>query len=144
VAEFFEWPGNQRLLEKLTALGLHVRGGRVAPRSDTLAGMTIVVTGSIPEYTREQIEALITRHGGKPTSSVSKKTSYVVVGSDPGGSKIQKATEYNVAIIDWNAFMALVGPEVNATSESASATTIVDVEAEVSGVVDSPQQSRLF
>ncbi|NBU63485.1 MAG: hypothetical protein EBS29_03120 [Chloroflexia bacterium] len=139
VAEFFARPGNQRVLAKLTALGLHVSGGRVVPRSDTLAGMTIVVTGSIPEYTREQIEALITRHGGKPTSSVSKKTSYVVAGSDPGVSKIQKATEYNVAIIDWSAFLELVGPEANAVEPQATATTIVGVAA-----VPPPQQSRLF
>jgi len=139
VAEFFGRPGNQRLLEKITALGLNVRGGRVAPRSDTLVGKTIVVTGSVPDFTREQIEALITRHGGKPTSSVSKKTSYVVAGSDPGGSKIQKATEYNVPIIDWATFMALVGQE-----EDSGASTVHDVEAESPPVVVSPQQSRLF
>jgi DNA ligase (NAD+) len=138
VAEFFGRPGNQRLLEKITALGLNVRGGRVAPRSDTLVGKTIVVTGSVPDFTREQIEALITRHGGKPTSSVSKKTSYVVAGSDPGGSKIQKATEYNVPIIDWATFMALVG------QEDSRVITVQDIEAESPPVAVSPQQSRLF
>jgi DNA ligase (NAD+) len=139
VAEFFGRPGNQQLLAKLTALGLNVSGGRVAPRGDALAGMTIVVTGSVPDYTREQIEALITRHGGKPTSSVSKKTSYVVAGSEPGGSKIQKATEYNVSIIDWNAFMALVGE-----ADDSAVVNVRDVEAEPPVVVVPPAQSRLF
>jgi DNA ligase (NAD+) len=139
VAEFFARPGNQQLLEKLTALGLNVRGGRVAPRSDSLAGKTIVVTGSVPDFTREQIEVLITRHGGKPTSSVSKKTSYVVAGSEPGGSKIQKATEYNVPIIDWNAFMAIVGRE-----DHSAVVNAPDVETETPAVVVTPAQSRLF
>ena len=139
VAEFFERPGNQQLLEKLTALGLNVRGGRVAPRGDSLAGMTIVVTGSVPDYTREQIEALIMRHGGKPTSSVSKKTSYVVAGSEPGESKRQKAVALNVAIIDWNAFMALVGE-----ADDSAVVNVRDVEAEPPVVVVPPAQSRLF
>ena len=139
VAEFFERPGTQQLLEKLTALGLNVRGGRVAPRGDSLAGMTIVVTGSVPDYTREQIEALIMRHGGKPTSSVSKKTSYVVAGSEPGESKRQKAVALNVAIIDWNAFMALVGE-----ADDSAVVNVRDVEAEPPVVVVPPAQSRLF
>ena len=138
VAEFFGRPGNQHLLEKLTALGLNVSGGRIVPRGDSLAGMTIVVTGSVPDYSREQIEALITRHGGKPTSSVSKKTSYVVAGSEPGGSKMQKATEYNVSIIDWDAFMAIVGREDDSVPFIAR-----DVKIVAPVVVVPPTQSRL-
>lgn len=141
VAEFFGRPGNQQLLAKLTTLGLNVRGGRVAPRSDTLAGKTIVVTGSVPDFTREQIEALITQHGGKPTGSVSKKTSYVVAGSEPGASKIQKATEYNVLIIDWATFMAMVGSDGGTGLLEPS---VVDVESEPPATSVSAQQSRLF
>jgi len=113
----------------------------VAPRSDSLAGKTIVVTGSVPDFTREQIEALITRHGGKPTSSVSKKTSYVVAGSEPGGSKIQKATEYNVPIIDWAAFMVMVGSDGDAVLVTPQ---LGDIEAEAPTVAVPPLQSRLF
>jgi DNA ligase (NAD+) len=101
--------------------------------------MTIVVTGSVPDYTREQIEALITRHGGKPTSSVSKKTSYVVVGSEPGESKRQKARELNVTIIDWNAFMALVGE-----ADDSATVNVRDGEVALPVVVVPPAQSRLF
>ena len=112
----------------------------MAPRGDSLAGMTIVVTGSVPDYTREQIEALITRHGGKPTSSVSKKTTYVVAGSEPGGSKIQKATEYNISIIDWATFMVMVGSE----GDVALVTPPVDIESEPPATDMPPAQSRLF
>jgi DNA ligase (NAD+) len=70
---------------------------------------------------------------------VSKKTSYVVAGSEPGGSKIQKATEYNVPIIDWNAFMALVGQ-----MDDSAVIKAHDVEIAPPVVVVPPAQSRLF
>ena len=79
--------------------------GAVKPQ--TLAGLTFVVTGGLNNYTRDSIAETITDHGGKPTGSVSKKTDYVLVGSDPG-SKLAKAQELGVAIIDEAAFEALL------------------------------------
>jgi DNA ligase (NAD+) len=76
-------------------------------KPQTLAGLTFVVTGGLNNYTRDSIAETISAHGGKPSSSVSKKTDYVLVGSDPG-SKLAKAQELGVAIIDEAAFEALL------------------------------------
>jgi DNA ligase (NAD+) len=73
----------------------------------TLAGLTFVVTGGLNQFTRDSIAETITAHGGKPSSSVSKKTDYVLVGSDPG-SKLAKAQELGVAIIDEARFLELL------------------------------------
>jgi DNA ligase (NAD+) len=73
----------------------------------TLAGLTFVVTGGLDGFTRDSIAETITAHGGKPSSSVSKKTDYVLVGSDPG-SKLAKAQELGVTIIDEARFLELL------------------------------------
>jgi len=73
----------------------------------TLEGLTFVVTGGLNGFTRDSIAETITAHGGKPTSSVSKKTDYVLVGSDPG-SKLAKAQELGVTIIDEARFLELL------------------------------------
>ena len=73
----------------------------------TLAGLTFVVTGGLESFTRDSIAETITAHGGKPSSSVSKKTDYVLVGSEPG-SKLAKAEELGVTIIDEARFLELL------------------------------------
>ena len=69
-----------------------------APTKDTLAGSTFVLTGTLPTMSRDEASALIKANGGKVTGSVSKKTTYVVAGSD-AGSKLTKAQELGVTII---------------------------------------------
>ena len=78
----------------------------------TLAGLTIVVTGTIPGLTREQAQAAITEAGGKSTSSVSAKTDFLVAGEN-AGSKFDKATKLGVPILDADGFAALLagGPD---------------------------------
>jgi len=75
--------------------------------SDILAGKTIVVTGSLENYSRGQIEELIKDNGGKVGSSVSKKTSFVIAGED-AGSKLDKARQLQVKVIDENEFLQLI------------------------------------
>ena len=100
VAQFFSVPANQALVQKLTEVGVRAEGQPAAARAgDGLAGLTFVITGSLPTLTREQAEALIKSHGGKVTGSVSKKTSYVVAGASPG-SKLEKAERLGVPVID--------------------------------------------
>ncbi len=72
-----------------------------------LAGKTIVVTGTLEKFTREEIHALIEQHGGKAGSSVSKKTAYLVAGAD-AGSKLEKAEKLGVPIIDEAGFEGLL------------------------------------
>ena len=73
----------------------------------TLANLTFVVTGGLKEFTRDSIAETITSHGGKAASSVSKKTDFVLAGTDPG-SKLAKAQELGIAIIDEARFLDLL------------------------------------
>jgi len=79
----------------------------VVSGSRKLEGMTIVVTGKLQNYTREDIEALIEREGGKAAGSVSKKTKYVVAGED-AGSKLDKARQLGVQILTEQEFSELL------------------------------------
>jgi DNA ligase (NAD+) len=73
----------------------------------TLAGLSLVVTGTLAGFTREEAEAAITAHGGKPTGSVSRKTAFVVVGDSPG-SKAAKAEALGVPVLDEAGFRTLL------------------------------------
>jgi DNA ligase (NAD+) len=80
---------------------------RAAPISAKFTGKTFVFTGTLANRTREAAEALVAAHGGKAGGSVSKKTSYVVVGADPG-SKLAKAQSLGVSVLDESQFEKLV------------------------------------
>lgn len=97
VVEFFSHERNRNVCEKLIELGLTVTS-TAAPTKDTLSGSTFVLTGTLPTMSRDEASALIKANGGKVTGSVSKKTSYVVAGSD-AGSKLTKAQELGVKVI---------------------------------------------
>ncbi len=107
ILEFFSETANRKLIERLRAAGVNMKAVRQAPKSAKLAGMTFVFTGTLANRSREEAEALVASHGGKPGSSVSKKTSYVVVGADPG-SKFDKAKSLGVEILDEAQFEKLL------------------------------------
>ena len=108
VAQFFSLPANQALVQKLKDVGVQPTGQSSAARAgDQLSGRTFVLTGSLPNLTRAQAEALIKSHGGKITGSVTKKTSYLLAG-EAAGSKLAKATELKVQILDEAALLALI------------------------------------
>lgn len=108
IVEFFSEKANQELLRKLKKAGLRFEEERKAPRDTRLAGKTFVFTGTLAGMTRDDASALVTGRGGKVSSSVSKKTDYVVAGVDPG-SKYDKAKELGVQIIDMDEFRKLAG-----------------------------------
>jgi len=108
IAEFFSEPANRKLLQKLKRAGVRMTEERKAPRDTRLAGKTFVFTGTLAKRSREDAGALVVEHGGTVTSSVSKKTDYVVVGADPG-SKYDKAKSLGVTILDEAAFEKLLG-----------------------------------
>jgi DNA ligase (NAD+) len=99
VHEFFAESANRKLIERLRAVGVNMKDERAVPKSSKFAGMTFVFTGTLGKRSREEAEALVVSHGGKAGGSVSKKTSYVVVGTDPG-SKFEKAKSLGVPILD--------------------------------------------
>ncbi len=107
VREFFSESANRKLIDRLRAVGVVMKEERAAPKSTKFAGMTFVFTGTLAHRSREDAEALIASHGGKPGSSVSKKTNYVVVGADPG-SKYDKAKSLGVPILDEAQFEKLL------------------------------------
>jgi DNA ligase (NAD+) len=107
ILEFFSESANRKLIERLRAAGVNMKDERQAPKSSKFAGMTFVFTGTLAKRSREEAEALVAAHGGKAGSSVSKKTNYVVVGTDPG-SKYDKAKSLDVPILDESQFEKLV------------------------------------
>ena len=87
---------------------LRVEGPAAPDEPQTLAGMSVVVTGTLEGWSREAAEEAIKVRGGKAPSSVSKKTTAVVVGDGPGAAKLTKAQELNVPILDEPAFLQLL------------------------------------
>jgi DNA ligase (NAD+) len=75
--------------------------------SQILAGLTFVITGTLPNLSRDDVKGLIEQHGGKVTDAVSKKTSYLVLGESPG-SKLEKARSLGVPILDEDGLKRLV------------------------------------
>jgi len=111
VFNYFQSDEGRRLVAELQALGVDVTEPLVATseRSDRLSGLTFVVTGTLPSYSRDQMQALIKQHGGKVSSSVSKKTSYVIAGENPG-SKLDNAVQLHVPVLGQEDFLKLVSP----------------------------------
>lgn len=111
VAAFFRSDYGRELVRELRELGLNM-GQPVEPRATggegVLAGQSIVVTGTLTRFTRDQIEQLIRDEGGRSAASVSKKTSFVVAG-ESAGSKLTKAQELGVRILTEDEFLTLVG-----------------------------------
>jgi len=107
VREFFSESANRKLIDRLRQVGVNMKDERHAPLSKKLAGKTFVFTGTLANRSREEAESLVAAHGGKAGSSVSKKTSYVVVGTEPG-SKFDKAKSLGVPILDESQFEKLI------------------------------------
>jgi len=108
IAEFFSEAANRQLVKKLEKAGVRPVAERREVKSDKLAGKSFVFTGGLANRSREDAGELVKQHGGKVAGSVSKKTDYVVVGTDPG-SKYDKAKELGVTILDEGEFEKLLG-----------------------------------
>ncbi|MHB8377669.1 MAG: NAD-dependent DNA ligase LigA [Dehalococcoidia bacterium] len=107
VREFFSLDENRRLVEKLRAAGVNMREASGGAREGPLSGLTFVITGRLDRFSRDGAESLVKRNGGAVTSSVSKKTSYVVAGAEPG-SKLAKAQQLGIDVLDEDGFVALL------------------------------------
>jgi DNA ligase (NAD+) len=111
IARFFAEPHNRQVIEQLRAAGVTWPEGsalRRAPASGPFAGKTVVLTGTLPGMTRDEAAALIEAAGGKVAGSVSKKTDLVVAG-EAAGSKLERARELGVRVIDAEEFKRLLG-----------------------------------
>lgn len=106
VTFYFSVPANRERLERMTRLGVSPRFQSTVT-GDRLAGKSVVVTGTLTRFSREEIHRLIEREGGKPAGSVSAKTSYLVAG-DAAGSKLEKARSLGVPVLTEDEFLALI------------------------------------
>jgi len=110
IAEWFADPEEQAFLDKLVEAGVRpiMPERRVAPPQSPFKGKSVVFTGTLERRSREDAEDLVRRLGGKPAASVSKKTDLVVAG--PGaGTKLEKAKQLGIEVIDEDAFDRLLG-----------------------------------
>jgi DNA ligase (NAD+) len=108
IHRFFHEQRNKKLVEELRKAGLTFEHVIRKKTGGALAGKTLVLTGTLPSLAREEAKARIESAGGKVSGSVSKKTDYVVAGADPG-SKLEKAQQLGVAVIDEAGLLALLG-----------------------------------
>ena len=112
IMEWFEIDWHQEIIRKWSEAGVSMVETFINTNPQTLTGLTLVVTGSLESFTRDGVDEVITLHGGKSSGSVSKKTSYVVVGDSPG-SKATKAAELGVPVLNEAQFKELLahGPD---------------------------------
>lgn len=108
IVDFFRDNDNQVVLDKLSECGLNFEAIKEEGATDKLAGLTIVVTGTLPTLGRKEVADLIEKHGGKCTGSVSKKTDLLVAG-EAAGSKLTKATELGIKVIDEAGLLQMIG-----------------------------------
>ena len=106
LVEFFADPTTKELCDRLKSLGLNTEATG-EEKGELFAGLTFVLTGTLPTMTRDEASAIIKKNGGKVSGSVSKKTSYVLAG-DEAGSKLTKAKDLGVSIIDEEAFLKML------------------------------------
>jgi DNA ligase (NAD+) len=121
VYQFFQEPHNREVIAAMRALGVHWADIPKKIQSAAFAGKTFVLTGTLPSLKRDQAQAMIEAVGGKVSGSVSAKTSYVVAGAE-AGSKLEKAQQLNVTILDEAALLAMLQLPASA-AETVSETT---------------------
>ena len=110
---YFRNADNRRIVERLRAYGLQMSIDRsaAAAGSDALSGKSIVISGVFRHHSRDEYKAIIERNGGKNVGSISSKTSFVLAGDNMGPAKLQKAEKLGVAIVDEEAFLAMISSD---------------------------------
>ncbi len=110
IVRYFSQKRNRKLIEKLRKAGVRIK--RLAEEAEALrgplAGLTFVITGTLPTMSREEASRFVEEHGGKVTGSVSRNTDYLLVGADPGGTKYSRAQELGVPMVDEDGLRRMV------------------------------------
>ena len=109
IVRYFEDIRNLEILDRLRKAGLQMEGeAEVAPASDKLAGLSIVISGTFTRHSREEYKALIEANGGKNVGSVSKKTSFILAGENMGPEKRKKAEDLGIKMISEDEFLEML------------------------------------
>ncbi|MBE5813556.1 MAG: NAD-dependent DNA ligase LigA [Clostridiales bacterium] len=107
IVKYFKSAQVRDTIEKIKEFGVNMKGSKKEVLDNRFEGLTFVLTGTLPTYTRDEASQIIEKHGGKTASSVSKKTSYVLAGEE-AGSKLQKAIDLGVKVIDEAEFSQMI------------------------------------
>lgn len=109
VVDYFADNENNNLINRLINSGLQFEIVEQEPQSNKLEGLSIIASGKLSNFSREEIKKVIEANGGKPVSSISKKTSYLIAGENIGPNKLEKATKLGIPIISEDEFMKMIG-----------------------------------
>jgi DNA ligase (NAD+) len=107
IVDFFDDEKNRELTEKLEECGVNMTVQKTVGSTNKLAGKTVVITGTLPTLGRKEAAELVEKHGGKCSGSVSKNTSFVIAG-EAAGSKLTKAQELGVKVVDEAEFLKML------------------------------------
>ena len=107
IVKYFESEQVKDTIKRLKDVGVNTKGEKKENTDNRFAGMTFVLTGTLSTYTRPEAEEIIEGFGGKASSSVSKKTTYVLAGEE-AGSKLKKAIDLGVKVIDEEEFKKMI------------------------------------
>ena len=136
IVDYFADEQNRAIIEHLRSAGLQFVAEQKSTLSDSLAGLTFVISGSFANHSRDELKAMIEAHGGKNLAAVSSNTNFLLAGDKIGPAKLQKATKLGVKIISEQEFMEMVGDAENTPMEIP--------KAEETKVNQTPIQGSLF
>jgi DNA ligase (NAD+) len=121
IVDYFADEQNRAIIEHLRSAGLQFVAEQKSTLSDSLAGLTFVISGSFANHSRDELKAMIEAHGGKNLAAVSSNTNFLLAGDKIGPAKLQKATKLGVKIISEQEFMEMVGDAETAPAETPKA-----------------------
>ena len=124
IVDYFADEQNRAIIERLRSAGLQFEAEQKSVLSDSLAGLTFVISGSFANHSRDELKAMIEAHGGKNLAAVSSNTNFLLAGDKIGPAKLQKATKLGVKIISEHEFMEMVGDVETATAETPKAEEV--------------------
>ena len=112
IVDYFADQRNARMVERLREAGVIMQVSddiAAGPKSDTLAGKSIIISGVFTHHSRDEYKNMIEQHGGKNVGSISKKTDYVLAGENMGPAKLEKARKLGIPIISEDDFLKMIG-----------------------------------
>ena len=142
IIDYFAEDGNRLFVNRLIGYGLQFEMKRQEAKSAKLAGLTIIASGKLEHFSRDEINRAIEEHGGKPVTSVSSKTNYLIAGENIGPNKLAKARELGIPIITEAEFLQMIADDGDTSPQTAEPQE--EKPAETKPKNDGPVQMSLF